>query len=218
MAMLPFPSSWLQFGEGEDNLLIPLPTATFQSKFEQGVALTLHLWDHLSLAVENGWGGGDMEDKREWFAGAIVDLFPDVSKTKPAPGAPTEEPDQADVETVLLQVMFDEFETNVEDDSGYELAQKIMEIRAECLQGKFDLVDDLRRRWDAQRSKKVSAKFKHGQDQDDDTDWDTDDGDDDEEDDDIDMDEAPPLAPVAKEKPPPEVDEDGFTKVTRKKR
>ena len=36
--------------------------------------------------------------------------------------------------------------------------------------------------------------------------------------DDVDMDEAPELVAVPKEKPQPEIDEDGFTKVTRKKR
>jgi pre-rRNA-processing protein TSR2 len=193
--------------------------------------------------VQNNWGGPDSADKRDWFAGAIVELFPDISKLTPAqlqqkqqrkaqqqPQSQSqsqggggvgedEEPDQVDVETVLLQVMLDEFEVNVEDDSAFEVAEQVVRIRAECLKGRFEEVEALRRRWEGRKGNKVV--FKQAEDQEDETDWDTDDDEDgDEEDGDIEMGEAPPLveAPTRKEKKAPEVDEDGFTKVTRKKR
>ncbi|KAK4128457.1 hypothetical protein N657DRAFT_676242 [Parathielavia appendiculata] len=218
--------------------------ATCQSNFEQGVALSLHLWEALTVAVQNNWGGPDSSDKRDWFAGAIVDLFPDVSRLTPAQlqqritqqqqqqQQPTqqpqviimagnaEEPDQEDVETVLLQVMLDEFEVNVDDDSAFEVAEQVVRIRGECLRGKFDGVEALRRRWEARKGSKVVMK--KAEDQDDETDWDTDDDDDDEQeadgdgDNDVEMGDAPALA--RKERQEPEVDEDGFTKVTRKKR
>ncbi|KAK4166615.1 Pre-rRNA-processing protein TSR2-domain-containing protein [Cladorrhinum sp. PSN259] len=207
----------------------PTP-AQIQSSFERGVAIALHLWPALALAVQNNWGGPDSSDKRDWFAGAIVDLFPDVSKLTPAqlttlvtshttdPNS-NEEPDQADVETVLLQVMLDEFEVNVDDDSGYEVAEQIVRMRNECLRGKFDEVESLTRRFEAKKGHnlKVDVMFKPGDDQDDGTDWDTDD--DEEGDEDEEMGEAPALVNAPrKEKEEPEIDEDGFQKVTRKKR
>ncbi|RYP60171.1 hypothetical protein DL769_008241 [Monosporascus sp. CRB-8-3] len=208
----------------------PLPE-TRQSNFEQGVALTLHLWPALTLAVQNNWGGPSSADKRDWFAGAIVDMFPsfvDVLKPqqqqqqqkKPAAAAP-EEPDIEDVEATLLQVMLDEFEVNVDDDSAFESAETIVRLRAQCAEGDFNEVDGLRRRWEASRGKKVAAVQAPDADQDTDgSDWESEDGDgdDDEQDGDVEMDEAPALVAAPKEKPQPEVDEDGFTKVTRKKR
>ncbi|KAK1755726.1 Pre-rRNA-processing protein TSR2 [Echria macrotheca] len=207
----------------------PTP-ATCQSNFEQGVACALHLWPALTLAVQNNWGGADSSDKRDWFAGAIVDLFPDLSAAAVAPPAQssakppqpqnsstTEEPDQVDIETVLLQVMLDEFEVNVDDDSAFEVAEQIMRVRAECLRGKFDEVAALQRRFEARKGTKVVGVLTKAEGQDEETDWDTDDDDesDEGEDDDVDMDDAPP---APKEKEAPEVDEEGFTKVTRKKR
>ncbi|RYP81836.1 hypothetical protein DL770_005791 [Monosporascus sp. CRB-9-2] len=205
---------------------------TRQSNFEQGVALTLHLWPALTLAVQNNWGGPSSADKRDWFAGAIVDMFPsfvDVLKPqqqqteqqqqkKPATTAP-EEPDIEDVEATLLQVMLDEFEVNVDDDSAFETAETIMRVRAQCAKDDFREVDDLRRRWEAGRGKKVAAVQAPDADQDTDgSDWESEVGDDDEQDGDVEMDEAPALVAAPKEKSQPEVDEDGFTKVTRKKR
>jgi pre-rRNA-processing protein TSR2 len=201
------------------------------------------------LAVQNNWGGPDSADKRDWFAGAVVDLFPDVSRLTPAQlqqktttqqnqpqqqtqqpqaqsaqngtGTTTEEPDQEDVEAVLLQVMLDEFEVNVDDESAFEVAEQVVRLRGECLRGKLDGVDALRRRWEGKKGNKVV--FKKAEDQDgDETDWDTDDDDEDGEEgesgEDVEMGEAPPPAPPRREKEEPEVDEDGFTKVSRKKR
>ncbi|KAK3316143.1 Pre-rRNA-processing protein TSR2-domain-containing protein [Apodospora peruviana] len=225
--------------------------ATCQSTFEQGVAYALHLWPALSLAVQNNWGGPDSSDKRDWFAGAIVELFPDLSKIKSlsSPSASSsstqqpqissistatlqqqqleqDEPDQEDVETVLLQVMLDEFEVNVDDDSGFEVAEQIMRVRAECARGKFDEVEALRHRWESKKGAKVVASYKQIEEDDGDTDWDSDDGseDGDENDDDQDVEmgdaaeAAPELAQTKKEKEQPEVDEDGFTKVVSKKK
>jgi pre-rRNA-processing protein TSR2 len=132
----------------------------------------------------------------------------------------TDEPDQEDVEARLLQVMLDEFGVNVDDDSAYEVAEQVVRLRGECLRGRLDGVEALRQRWASRGSSRVV--FKQGEDEDGETDWDTDDDDGEEEEDeegeedgDVEMGEAP--AP-RREKAEPEVDEDGFTKVTRKKR
>ncbi|KAI1769420.1 pre-rRNA-processing protein TSR2 [Hypoxylon sp. FL1150] len=200
---------------------------TRQEQFEQGVAISLHLWLSLTVAVQSNLGGPSSEDKRDWFAGAVVDMFPSfVDLAKPREPSSQKEPvprdpEADDVEATLLQVMWDEFETNVDDDSEVEVAERIMKARAQCAAGSFEFVEDLRRRWLATKGKTVHVQVADGGDQE--TDWESDDDDDDddegsEEDGDVQMDEAPALVAAPKERPPREVDEDGFTKVTRKKR
>ena len=142
--------------------------------------------------MQNNWGGPDSADKRDWFAGAVVELFPDVSTLTPAQlaskissqqtqpqaqaqqgqgqqgqgqgqsqngaGTAVEEADQEDVEAVLQQVMLDEFEVNVDDDSAFEVAEQVVRLRGECLRGRFDEVDALRRRWEGRKGGKVVFK------------------------------------------------------------
>ncbi|EXA41195.1 hypothetical protein FOVG_09712 [Fusarium oxysporum f. sp. pisi HDV247] len=196
------------------------PAAERQSEFEQAVAYALHLWPALTLSVQNGWGGPDSADKRDWFAGAVADLFPEYTDTPPKNGKVPEDPDLEEVETVLLQIMVDEFEVNVDDDSGTEVAGNILRARASCTLGTFDEVKALRTRWLNRKGTKVEGIFKKAEDADQDTDWesDEDDSEDDEGGADVEMDEAPPLVAVPKEKPQPQVDEDGFTMVTKKKK
>ncbi len=179
-----------------------------QAQFELGITLSLFFWPSLSLAVANNWGGPSSSDKREWFAQATIDLL-------------NENPD-ADgewIETFLLQVMLDEFEVNVDDESGFEVAEQIIRLRKNCGKGEFKEVEEMKQRWDAKGGKVDVGKMfekKERSEQDDETD-----GSEEEEDEDgdmdIDMDEAPPLV-RAREPIVPEVDEDGFTKVTKKKR
>lgn len=199
------------------------PPETRQSCFEQGVALSINLWPALTLAVQNNWGGPDSADKRDWLAGQVVELFPEFTKPKTAAakkdgGDSDEEPDVAYVEEFLLQVMIDEFEVNVDDDSGFDVATEVVRIRGQCAKGNFDEVDKLQTRWEAKKGLKVEGLFKKAEDEDHDTDWDTDDDEEDGSgDDDVDMGEAPPLVTTKKERLAPEVDEDGFTKVTKRK-
>lgn len=198
----------------------PILLAERQSEFEQAVAYALHLWPALTLSVQNGWGGPDSADKRDWFAGAVADLFPEYTDTPPKNGKVPEDPDLEEVETVLLQIMVDEFEVNVDDDSGTEVAGNILRARASCTLGTFDEVKALRTRWLNRKGTKVEGLFKKAEDADQDTDWesDEDDSEDYEGSADVEMDEAPPLVAVPKEKPQPQVDEDGFTMVTKKKK
>lgn len=133
-----------------------------------------------------------------------------------------DEPIAEEIEEMLLQVMFDEFEANVDDQSEAEVADRIMKCRAQCAVGDFSLVEELRARWLDTKGKKVVAQAATEPDQD--TDWDEDDDDDDDEDNengdgDVDMDDAPALVPAApKEKPQPQVDEDGFEMVPSRRR
>lgn len=177
--------------------------------------------------MQNNWGGPDSSDKRDWFAGEVASQFPPFSSPSNTAAAANgtapqqaqqqgdqEEPDAEYLEELILQVMLDEFEVNVDDDTAFDVATEIVRLRGQCARGNFEEVDRLLARWQARKGEKVH--FKHGEDQDNETDWEDDDDDGDSDDD---MDEAPALVEAApkKEKAPPEVDDDGFTKVTRKR-
>jgi len=190
--------------------LINISRETCQAQFELGVALSLSLWPALTLAVQNQWGGPSSSDKRDWFGGAIVDLFLSRLDT-----------DIEDVETMLLQVMLDEFEVNVDDESGFEVAEQIMRLRRDCGKGDFTKVSQLKERWEKKEKGGKQVEFKRVErgEEEDDTDWDSDDleeTDEEYEDEDVEMGDAPPTR--EKEKPVPEIDEDGFIKVTGKKK
>lgn len=180
-----------------------------EAQFELGTTLSLFLWAPLSLAVTNQWGGPDSADKREWFASETI------SQIAANPDADVEW-----IETWLLQVMLDEFEVNVDDESGFETAEQIVRLRRDCGKGNFEEVLQLKTRWDMKGDKGALGGYKKVErdEAEDETDGSEEDEDEDEEDRmDVEMDEAPQLVRV-KERVEPEVDEDGFTKVTKKKR
>lgn len=116
--------------------------------------------------------------------------------------------------------MDDEFEVNVEDDSGAEIASKILGLRKLTLQGDFGMVDEMLARWkekDSRGGEKV--RFQQSQENNDDEEEDEEE----DRDSDVDMEEAPPLVNAPKEKVVPKVvpkvDDEGFTQVVgRKKR
>lgn len=107
--------------------------------------------------------------------------------------------------------MEDEFEVVVEegDPSLWKVAEQIVRIRRECAAGEFGSVETLRAQWGENKGRKLEAR--RGVDEDQETDWDSDESGGA----DVDMDEAPALV---RERAEPEVDEDGFTKVSRKKK
>jgi pre-rRNA-processing protein TSR2 len=162
------------------------------------------------LAVQENWGGADSAEKRDWFAGAISDLFADT---------PASDMNGEFLEEFMLQVMVDEFDVNIEDGSGEDIAESIVKIRKETLVGDFERVNQMWKKWDEKQKKggKERIRFQHGQDQNEDTDWDSDDDEDEDSDVmDISEDKSQP-AKAPKEKIIPEVDEDGFTKVIGKR-
>jgi len=190
-------------GSAKIQVLPPSPEKCL-AYIELAISLSLFSWPALSLAVQNNWGGPNSSDKRDCLAGAIVELFDDRPDT-----------DMEDLETILLQYVFDEFEVNIDDESGFEVAEQVMRLRKQCLEGRFEEVESLKEKWE-RKGGNGEAKFQSVEagEYDADTDWDSDDSED--EDEDVDMDEAPQL--VEKPKVIPEVDEDGFTKVVSRKK
>jgi pre-rRNA-processing protein TSR2 len=178
-------------------------TVIRRSKFELGVSLTLNAWPALTLAVQNQWGGPDSSGKRDWFAGAICDLFPSDAHVE-------------SVEERLLQIMEDEFEVEPDDDSVGNVADRIMLVWEETGRGEFGTVDAMFERWRDGQGATVQGVLVGGEGNES---VDEESGEDDEEDSDEEMGDAPPELVPVKEKKAPEVDEDGFTKVpARRKR
>lgn len=184
---------------------MPLPPSdeTLQTAFDNGIWYALSLWPTLHVAVSNGWGGPDSADKKDWFAGAVSDLFNSRSDT-----------DQDDLEMFLLQIMQDEFDVNVEDESEVEIAGSILALKKSLNDRDMSYAQDLERRWKNRGKLRTDVKVtEHNQEVDDDE------FDGFDEDGDVDMDDNPPqVVPVKpKEKAQPEVDDDGFTKVVSRK-
>ncbi|CEL05458.1 Putative Pre-rRNA processing protein [Aspergillus calidoustus] len=178
---------------------------TASSYLDLGVTLAINAWPALTLAVTSSWGGPTSSDKRDWLCGAISEMLVDRPET-----------DAEDLEDVLIQVMNDEFDVVVDDESAGEVAERIMEVRKAVEKGEFEAVRQMWAEWEAKRGQRGSAVagFRRGEDVEQETD--EDESDDDEGD--VDMGEAPALVRAPRERVEPEVDEDGFTKVVGKKK
>jgi pre-rRNA-processing protein TSR2 len=202
-----------------------IPT-TLSAQIDLLIALSLHAWPALTLAIQNNWGGSATvsNDKRDWLAGAVSELIT---------SSPPQLADVGDLEEVLLQVMTDEFEVVVDDDSAEEVARQIWSGCQKLTQGDTDELKALYEKWQEKQRKGGDKRIEivRGEDQDgEETDWDDDDEDDEDESGerngrstrhDISMDEAPPLIDIdwqPKKKAEPEVDDEGFTKVVGKKK
>jgi pre-rRNA-processing protein TSR2 len=180
----------------------PLPDDS-SARIDLAISLVMHDWPALTLAVQSSWGGPTSSDKRDWFCGAISELFVDRPET-----------DAQDVEEVLIQVMSDEFDVVVDDESAGDVADRICELREECIRGEYETLQAM---WDVWGERKDrGALFKKVET--DDGDQETDEDEDEEDEEDVDMGEAPALVRCTHERPVPEVDEEGFTKVVGKKK
>ncbi len=200
----------------------PRSTPTdLSSQIDLLVSLHLWSWPALTLAVQNAWGGSAQvsNDKRDWFAGAVSELLT---------SNPPQLEDVGDLEEVLLQVMVDEFEVVVDDDSAESTARAIWAGIAKLKSGDASELGALYTKWQEKQKKggKEVIAIVRGEDKDaEDTDWD-DDSDEEEEWNgfadrpDTEMDDAPPLVDSSKtkQKTEPEIDEDGFTRVVSKKK
>ena len=150
-------------------------------------------------------------EKRDWFAGAVSELL-----------STTPDADVEYIEEFMLQIMNDEFDVNVDDGSGEEIAAKIVGLRKLTLQGDFALVDEMYSKWQERQSKGGGGKtnFQHitRDDDEDETDWDSENIDEEDNDNDVEMEEAPSLVKAPKEKVQPRIDDEGFTEVVGRKR
>lgn len=176
------------------------PTAEqLQTAFDHGIWYLLSLWPALHVACQNGWGGPDSSEKKDWFAGAVSDLF-----------AQRPETDFEDLVVFLLQVVQDEFDLNVEDDTEEEVARSILVLKKRLFEdGDVSALRELEQRWKNRGQMKTDVQVEDRDIEGDEDEWN---GFGDE---DVDMQDAAPdlVSQPKKEKPQPEVDDDGFTKV-----
>ena len=114
------------------------------------------------------------------------------------------------MEDLLLQIMEDEFGVVVEDESEVTVARDILRIREECARGLYASVDALYERWKSKKGRSLPAAITRAGPQSDDEA--SVDGEDWSDNDDAKMVDAP-VQNEPRARPPPEMDEDGFTKV-----
>ena len=177
-----------------------------QGRFELGVSMLIYNWDALDIAVANQWGGPESADKRDWITAIVIELF----KTNKLV-------DVAMVEETLLYAMIDEFDTNVEDESGLIVANNIVKIYEECAVGNFASVEALYTRFLEKEKNRAGKPVErivhvHG---DDDSSCEDDEDDEDEDEDMVDLVEEEEVTITVNE---PIVDDDGFELVQKKGR
>ncbi|KIP10540.1 hypothetical protein PHLGIDRAFT_46304, partial [Phlebiopsis gigantea 11061_1 CR5-6] len=161
--------------------------------FARGVIARLALWPALRIAVDEGWGGPEGAAKRTWMASVLVDAFEEEDPV----------PDATYVEEMLLQIMADEFDTELEDGSAEAVARDVVRMWADAGAGAAELIRGFEAQAEKVKGKKVQVEEAAGEG----SDWEDESGEEDE-------DEAPMLVDAQPNpKPEPEVDEDGFTTV-----
>jgi pre-rRNA-processing protein TSR2 len=189
----------------------PTP-AQIAAKIDLLISVTLHNWPNLTIAIQHDPDSASAKDKRDFLAGAISDLL-----------STNQVSEAEDLEDVLVQFLYDEFEITVDDKdySPWEASLRIMTGREKILQGDFSQVDRWYEEW-VEKQRTGSGRIavqRMDDDEAQETDWDEEDGEDEGECKDVEMDEAPQLVEKPKrEKLEPEVDKDGFTKVVGRRK
>ncbi|KAJ5287376.1 hypothetical protein N7478_003062 [Penicillium angulare] len=180
------------------------PANDAASYLDLAITLSLDSWPALTLAVQSNWGGPTSADKRAWLCGAISEMLTERPET-----------DAEDLEDVLIQVMNDEFDVVIDDESAGNVADQIMELKEQTVRGEFGAIKEMWEMWQAKSAQKSATtnmfKQVESKDEDQETDDDTD-----EDEGDVEMGDAPVRAP--RERAEPEIDDDGFTKVVGKQR
>ncbi|CDO92252.1 unnamed protein product [Kluyveromyces dobzhanskii CBS 2104] len=195
-------SDFVEAVDGQATLL--LPDEKQQARFELGVSMLVYKWEALEVAVVNQWGGPESADKRDWVTSVIIDLFKNERIV-----------DVQLLEETLVYAMFDEFDTNVEDESALPIAAAIILIYRECVAQNYSSVEQLYLSWMQNKDKSDASKLVVVAESSDEEENNEEGG----EDVDMDMDvDVPHL--VASESQPaasePIVDEDGFELVQKK--
>ena len=108
-------------------------SAESAAQLQEGISLLLSRWSALQMAVENEWGGHDSRLKSHQLA---ADIFSWLTQSK--------EPLYIDD----LENMLDEFmlslNTEIADGSIEEIAEKVMIMLEECLEGNYKSIQILK--------------------------------------------------------------------------
>lgn len=101
--------------------------------FKEGISLMLSRWTALQMAVQNEWGGRDSHIKAQQLAISIFSWF-----------SSTKEPHYIDDLEELLDEAMISLNTVTEDGSIEEVAEKLMIMHEECLEGNYSSIEKLR--------------------------------------------------------------------------
>ncbi|KAL5782627.1 hypothetical protein ACOSP7_007656 [Xanthoceras sorbifolium] len=91
----------------------------------EGIRLVLSRWNGLQMAVQNQWGGRDSLHKSHQLAADILSWFSQLKGPLYV----------EDLETLLHERMLLSFNTEIEDGSIEEVAEQLMIMYEEYLQG-----------------------------------------------------------------------------------
>ncbi|KAG9316981.1 Pre-rRNA-processing protein TSR2-domain-containing protein [Chiua virens] len=197
--------------------------------FARGTLARLTLWPALRLAVHASWGGPESAQKQRWLAGVLVDQFEsfivDSSSTTSTTPVPTSTPavnepppDDAYVEELLLQIMVDEFEVTLEDESAGAVARDVVRLFESTRTGDDRFVKTLEEQAEKVKGKVPTYERGAGSGSDEDESGSSEGEWEDEEQIESDGESVPQLLnraePQTREEP--QVDEDGFTMIKRK--
>ena len=97
-----------------------------QSLFLLSVQITLAEWEALNAAIEHGMGGNCVEEKLSWFASVIVSFYKNATRTRNADKRfDMAKFDRTEAQEYIDEVMDQEFDTILEDDSTIQVVNKI---------------------------------------------------------------------------------------------
>ncbi|KAF8392408.1 hypothetical protein HHK36_022750 [Tetracentron sinense] len=111
-------------------------TPEARSILGEGITLLLSRWTALQMAVENEWGGRDSRMKSEKL---VADIFSWFSQSKGLPHYID------DLENMLEECMVLSFNTEIEDGSIEEVAEQLMIMHEDCLQGNYESIEKIRK-------------------------------------------------------------------------
>ncbi|KAK6147209.1 hypothetical protein DH2020_018121 [Rehmannia glutinosa] len=111
----------------------PALTAEAAVQLQEGITLTLSRWAALRMAIENEWGGRDSLQKSQQLGDL---LFHRLTQSK-------EQVYIDDIEDMLDEFMLS-LNTEIGDGSIEEIAENLMVMREECLEGNFDSIKRLK--------------------------------------------------------------------------
>ncbi|KAI3473355.1 hypothetical protein Pfo_030645 [Paulownia fortunei] len=111
----------------------PALTAEATAQLQEGINLVLSRWAALRMAVENEWGGRDSLQKSQQLG---PHLFHRLTQSK-------EQVYIDDIEDMLDEFMLS-LNTEIGDGSIEEIAENLMVMREECLEGNFDSIKRLK--------------------------------------------------------------------------
>lgn len=112
--------------------------------FEFACGVIIQQWSVLQTAVSEQWAGPQSADIRDWIGGQVVDFLRQATAGQSLDDLLRVRDDiVADIEELLLQIMLDEFDANLEDESAFAIAKHIVQIYLECAQKNFDSVRQL---------------------------------------------------------------------------